>query len=161
MNAKELDNYLNANLLQLKSNYFEIFIIADFLYVTGLRPIEVLEPARWTQTDNDCFAVKLAKSNGFRHFNSFFIPNYLWSIYVAENSLKTIISVKYLDYHITKSSKYLFKKGQKNITSYVFRHNYIKQLHAKGINPTDIQKIIKHTDIKNTYNYINSNIKIR
>ncbi len=153
-----LNRKVLINLKLLKHSYTTVYYICVLLKKTGLRPIEVLEPNRWTIINEKYYSVKLAKNNGLRRVNQKLIPDYIKYLYALKPTLKSIYSLKTLNKYILQNSIYTFRNGNKNIVSYIFRHNYIKRLKSKGLTNARIQKKMKHSDIKNTLNYINSNI---
>ena len=154
----QLTDCLLENLDFVSYSDTNIYNFIHTLFITGLRPIEILQPSRWLSIDNETFTVKLAKGNKSRVISKSLLLNGISKYYKNTDEIGNILSVRYLERQYNKYIIHKFKLNKKNLSLYIFRHHFIKQLSINGLSPEQIQNIMCHADIRNTYNYLNSNI---
>lgn len=130
------------------------------LYHTGLRVSEILEFNKLIVFPYDYIIFPSSKKSEQRLITSSIIPlkyfdyvmdnvDYFYHTYAAQLSEILLNNMP--------ARKYYHKK--KLLTTHLFRHNYIKLLlNIHGLNPSEIQKIVGHKSISNTFRYINSEI---
>jgi len=157
----DIDN--TCNHLVNHTARFDIYshIIFDTLYRTGLRINELLEYERITLIDIDTVQVITQKFSNPRliplsDFNSIFISH------LASGSLHTLIrsysyySSKILIYNSLFPRLYI---KNKQVTTHLFRHNYVKKLFEEGQSIEEISEIIGERESKNTMGYVYSQIQ--
>lgn len=153
-----LNDELLINLEYIKNLDGFLFIQLDTLYTTGLRPVEVFEPNRWQELSESEFIVALSKNNGFRKIKKSSLNATMSNIYKNEISSNALPSVRYNERQYNKLKIFTHKLPDKNLSLYVFRHNFVKNLLKIGLSAEQIKRVLQHADIKNTYHYINSSI---
>lgn len=133
--------------------------VFDTLNLTGLRCNEALEFERWTILTDNLFQVTTEKKSSPRLFNAEEL-NPLYSDLLKNDAT-------YLLTHNYKSVARKFKLfcpysnlvvGNKQISTHLFRHNYVKKLFNQGQSIQQISDKIGEKEPKNILGYVNSQI---
>jgi site-specific recombinase XerD len=141
---------------------FDIYshIIFDTLYRTGLRINELLEYERVSLIDIDTVQVITQKFSNPRIIPlSDFNPIYI--AHLASGQLPALIrsysyySSKMLIYNSLHPRLYI---KNKQVTTHLFRHNYVKRLFDLGQTIEQISETIGEREPKNTLGYVYSQI---
>lgn len=136
-----------------------LYSVFDTLNKTGLRCNEVLEFSRWNILSENLFQVTTEKKSNPRLFAADEL-NPLYSD-LLKNDATILLTHNY------KSIARKFKlfcpytrltAGSKQISTHLFRHNYVKKLFNKGQTIEQIANTIGEKDAKNILGYVNSQI---
>lgn len=136
-----------------------LYSVFDTLNKTGLRCNEVLEFNRWNILSENLFQVTTEKKSNPRLFAADEL-NPLYSDLLKNDATVLLI-------HNYKSIARKFKLfcpftrltvGSKQISTHLFRHNYVKMLYHQGQTIEQIAAKIGEKDPKNILGYINSQI---
>lgn len=139
--------------------YEELRECMHILHITGCRETEVFEIERWTHVSDYTFLLSPQKGNHERtieldalcdNFRACvinqtkpFLGRSVWQLHNLFNRLKTWVS---------------FEVGEKNRQTYIFRYNYVKQLHASGYTLYDIAVAMGYTNTTTPQAYLEAQV---
>ncbi len=134
------------------------FIIFDTLYRTGLRISELLEINRIQLLSSEKILITTQKKSNNRiidkkQFNEIFIESFI------SNQLHFLLrNYKYysLNFNLYNPLNHNLRTRNKQISTHLFRHNYIKKRFQSGLSVSEISNEIGEKENKNTLKYINS-----
>jgi len=139
------------------------YMVFETLYNTGLRISELLEYSRIQLVDANTALVRTQKFSNPRIIHISSINLTYFENYVNNNLQNFIRSYSYYSSKIIAfNNEYgnLFVEG-KQITTHIFRHNFVKKLADSGLTVSEISTIIGERAEKNTLGYIHSKITSR
>lgn len=131
----------------------------DMLLRTGLRLNELTNLNRWAVVPGVGFSCILEKNSGTRIFTASEIPAYFVNELGQENS--------YFNHLNTSTANYYFRNfypksycqiGNKGVATHLFRHCYVKNLEASGLDVAQISTIIAERSQANTLGYMRSRV---
>ena len=159
INNNELDSSLLQILADLKqrgfAHYNELFSI---LYETGIRANELQYIADWTLINETDVLVYTSKNSNDRIVNINLFSQVVQDSIILSNVLFYLPCYEAIVQTFHKVAKFRYSVKNKNITTHLFRHNYIKKLDAES---HSLAYIKTQTGIKSdsvVSNYINSQI---
>lgn len=137
------------------------FMLFQSLYNTGLRVNELIEYSRLQLIDTNTLLVTTQKFSNPRTLNvNLFNTTYLQAF--QSNTLHNFIrSYSYYNSQFITRLKYYknLRISGKQVTTHLFRHNYIKKMYLNGFDCNQISAIIGERVLKNTQGYIDSVIE--
>lgn len=158
LNLTEIENICNRVVEQTELFYYPLHTFFYTQKNTGLRPSELMLLDRFQLVGDEFVQFTPLKNNNFRIFAlSDFHPYFE---YLISNSLplEYSFSQRYLSRQFSHyAGKQLFVNN-KAISTYLFRHFYVKNLYHKGLSPDEIKTKLGHTNVSSTLSYINSEI---
>lgn len=130
------------------------------MYLTGCRPADMFRMNAWSFVSDFDLQLLPSKKNLPRYF-----PIFQWPIYCLE-----LIEAGLPPFYPYSARRLLmyYKRltpipflicGAKDIETYIFRHNYIKQLYIQGASVSDISTLLGYSSDTVTLGYINSVIE--
>lgn len=158
INQFDLDSILLQIIADVKKYDIYSFILFDSLYNTGLRVNELIDYSRITQIDINTVLVTTQKHSNPRAINTSLLNSTYFEA-LKNNSLKLFIrSYSYYNSSFITRCRYYkdLKIGDKQVTTHLFRHNYIKKLALNGFTCNQISAIIGERVDTNTQSYIDS-----
>lgn len=138
----------NSRELPLLSSYLR------FLYDTGCRPSEPLNPKCFVAYTSGHLIMQPLKGNNIRMIEISLVPP---SIFSVSNGNKSIMIQKDYETALDRFKKYkplsLTMTNVKKSELYLFRYNYVRQLNLDGLSVSDIAKHMgwKNEGIVNRY----------
>jgi len=136
------------------------YMVFETLYNTGLRINELIDYSRIQLVDANTALVRTQKYSNPRIIQISSINRTYFENYVNNNLQNFIRSYSYYSSKIVAyNNEYtnLFVEG-KQITTHIFRHNFVKKLSDSGLSVSEISGIIGERAEKNTFGYIHSRI---
>ncbi|MFN8258129.1 MAG: site-specific integrase [Bacteroidales bacterium] len=136
------------------------FMVFETLYNTGLRINELIDYSRISLVDANTALVKTQKYSNPRIIHISSINQTYFENYITNNLHKFIRSYSYYSSKIIAFNNEfgnLYVDG-KQITTHLFRHNFVKKLSDSGLSVPEISSIIGERVDKNTLGYIHSQI---
>lgn len=141
----ELCGYLTAQTY----SYFPIAksFIED-LFSTGCRPNELIDVTRWNFISENEIILSPLKSNYNRSFTSSQLSDSL--LFAIENNIKPYdgLTLRQLE-SIIKKILPMVQVGteSKSAIAYIFRYNFVKQLHESGVTDNAIKDVMGWSSI--------------
>jgi site-specific recombinase XerD len=158
LTSYDIDSILLQILEDTEKHDIYSFMLFQSLYNTGLRINELIEYSRLTQIDDNTILVSTEKFSNPRTINISLLNNIYSQAFTTNSLHKFIRSYSYYNSAFTNRLLYFknIKIGEKQATTHLFRHNYIKKLYLNGFNCNQISAIIGERVVKNTQGYIDS-----
>jgi site-specific recombinase XerD len=158
LNSFDIDSLLLQVLADTEKHDIYSFMLFQSLYNTGLRINELIEFSRLSRIDSNTILVSTEKFSNPRTINTSLLNNTYLEAFNANTLHKFIRSYSY--YNSSFINRLLYHKniriGDKQATTHLFRHNYIKKMYLNGFNCNQISAIIGERVEKNTQGYIDS-----
>ena len=154
MNYNDIDNHC-VHLLNNSVNYY-LYInpFITTMYNTGLRIGEVIELERWSLFDSDNFSVFLEKNNGNRIIRKEILPTAFVDLLSNDIAVKRYFSIRQLRYFIQHNGLFFHTtRGNKDISSHIFRYRFIRELFINGYTYAEIKAITHQSSTKVVENY--------
>jgi hypothetical protein len=158
---EQLNNYLISTLNIVQGKDSILFDIYTNLYLTGLRANELLEFIRWTALLNSTLQCDTEKNSGNRIFTEEELTTNFYTLIINNqepyiyNSYSTILRY----FRMFRTFPDIFH-NQKSLNLSLFRHNKCKLLHNAGKTDEEIQQYLCEIDVRNSNNYIYSQLVI-
>jgi len=140
---------------------YALYQYYQLLFVTGCRVSEVSAFDRWSYSAIDTVSLLPLKNNFVRNFDVAVIPTNFQLQFSGASSTMPILSSAYLGRWFFALNPVHIFKDNKQVTSYIFRYNYIKQLRLSGYTDIDIMRLIGHTRLATTQGYLNAQLYTR
>ena len=156
---EQLNDYL-LNTLKIVQNYDTILHDVFFnLYKTGLRANELLEYKRWTALLNGNVTCTTEKGSNIRKFTETELTYIFYTSIIKNSDLYHGNSYSTcLRYFLRYRTFADIFHNNKSLNLSLFRHNKCKILHDLGQTDTEIQTYLCEKDIRNSNNYIYSQL---
>ena len=158
LNQFDIDSILLQILEETRKYDIYSFMIFESLYNTGLRINELIEYSRITQIDTNTVLINTQKFSNPRAINSSLLNETYYSAFQLNTLPLFIRSYSYYNSAFINRLRYYkdIRIGEKEVTTHLFRHNYIKKLSINGFDTNQISGIIGERVNKNTQGYIDS-----
>ncbi len=160
LNNPQIDQICRS-IVERTGNYdLYAHMVFETLYNTGLRINELIDYSRIQLVDANTALVQTQKFSNPRVIQISSINQAYFENYVNNNLHHFIRSYSYYSSKIIAYNNEfgnLFVEG-KQITTYIFRHNFVKKLADSGHTVSEISAIIGERADKNTFGYIHSQI---
>jgi len=156
---EQLNNYL-LDTLNIVQNYdtilHDVFLN---LYKTGLRANELLENNRWTALLSGNVTCTTEKGSNIREFTETELTFLFYTSIINSNDIYYGNSYSTcLRYFLRYRTFADIFHNNKSLNLSLFRHNKCKLLHDSGQSDTEIQTYLCEKDIRNSNNYIYSQL---
>ena len=161
------DAELNAETFNILSNlnikgFGIIYPVFHFLQRYGFRSNEVYMWRDWDFVDDDSTVGLVSfptSKRGTHRFIPFSDLSLLFQQTILEGKRSFYLpQYRSLSKYFSNSSGYRYFNGNKNITTHIFRHNRIKQLHLLGLSNEEIQHYMGLLKLETVDVYLNSHI---
>lgn len=138
------DDYLNRLCYHLSQENYIYYQVSQAyrqdLYNTGCRPMELLQPDRWSITGANEATMQPLKGNNPRTIQKTLLSDEL--LFAIDNQVPPYqgLSLRQLSSVTKKIIPVLMPSaGSKSAIDYIFRYNYVKRLHNAGASDAAIQ----------------------
>ena len=151
----ECERILNSFAFLGLGHYNDVFVL---LHDFGFRVNELYRYQFWTIDNNGFVNFPTSKGSGSRVVHYTLLPDDVYNTVVSGELSFYLAGYQAVLRAFYRAAGVKFRNGGKNITTHIFRHNYIKKLSREGVSIDDIMTKtgIKSKSVVN--GYINSRI---
>jgi len=159
LTTTEIKGIVDDFIIYVNNYYPSSYALFDLLRSTGCRIKEATIRTRWSVTP-PTFQLKPLKGNNIRDFTTADLSqtavNYLINFppYPQE-----IPQRKYQVQFDNFKANRIILRGEKPISTHLFRHNYARQLRQSGLTDIQIQKKLGETQLASALEYLNTSIR--
>lgn len=156
---KGLDSFCAKIVSELEQVDHKVHLISKLQYLTGCRTCEALNVDRWKVTDSGFIELDPFKKNSCRIFYRADIASAVSELFRFAKWDGQIMSISKYDRYIKSVMPvYPIYVRDKKIVSYIFRHNYIKNLFFDMNSLKDIMEKMGYERESPAMSYISSYI---
>ena len=154
-----LDQKLLNFLEKIKIQDPRTFPIFETLYNHGLRVGEAIDPKRWNEEERGVFTVTTEKKSEKRKIKKDQLnQDFKKLLEINKNQNKIINYTQIKKRFETYFEGHFFTENNRRLITHLFRHNFCKKNHKKGLKIKEISEIIGEKNEQNTIGYIESRI---
>lgn len=142
----------------IPSWYPQSIDIFSLLKDTGCRIQEATDPIRWRRLGSD-YALKPLKGNDIRTFSTAELSqNTIVYLNNFPNYPQEIPMRKYQQQFDYFKGNVTILRGQKEISTHLFRHNYARQLRVNGLTDVQVQNKLGERTLSSALEYLDTKI---
>jgi len=148
-------NYINSNISHYYADFFNV------LFLTGCRPVELLEIERWSRLNKSELSLQTAKRGLIRTIPIAGLPSsFLEAVDAYPGDLLPFTRIsksttlRFWDLYFSPSQFYFYDddlKGSQGM--YILRHIFVKNLIYGGMTYSEASNYMGETDVKNITGY--------
>ena len=158
LELSEIEAVCNYVVEQTELFYYPVHAFFYTQKNTGLRPSELMLLDRFQPVGDEFVQFTPLKNNNLRIFALSDFHPYFEYLITNNLPLDYSFSQRYLSRQFSHYAGKTYYVNNKAISTYLFRHFYVKNLFRSGLSPDEIKTKLGHTNISSTLSYINSQV---
>ena len=145
-----------SHVATLSQSYYVAF---NVMYHYGCRFSELRQINRFSNIDSYLFSIMPEKNNNIRTLSKNNLDSIFANFIATQNDYFKMLNLATGSYYFRKFyAKKIVYHETKVLTTHLFRHNYAKSLKLQGLSDLRIQIELGEKDIRNSNNYIYSQL---